>query len=103
MYATTNTLTVAGKTSLLDTLAGRVAHSSQSLVFTGTVEVNREKRDYDSFRKMSAYVLQSDMFFPELTVKETITLSAILRLPKDMALSVKLQRVDQVTTSLSFL
>lgn len=88
----------AGKTSLLDMLAGRVAHSTQKLSFSGAVKINGEKRNFALFRKMSAFVQQSDMLFPELTVRETITFSAILRLPGDMPRETKMQRVDQVMT-----
>ena len=86
----------AGKTSLLDMLAGRVGHISQEYTVTGSIKVNGEQRDFDAFRTISAYVLQSDNFFPELTVRETIMLSALLRLPKDMPLEKKVARVSQV-------
>jgi ABC-type multidrug transport system ATPase subunit len=85
----------AGKTSLLDLLAGRIS-AAKGYSISGTVTINGEKRDYDSFRQMSAYVVQSDYFFPELTVKETIAFSATLRLPKTMSQEKKMQRVDQV-------
>ena len=46
-------------------------------------------------------MLQADYFFPEMTVRETITLSARLRLPKDMPEQDKLDRVNQVHQTLS--
>eukprot|EP00730_Choanoeca_flexa_P005423 TRINITY_DN11938_c6_g1_i16.p1 TRINITY_DN11938_c6_g1~~TRINITY_DN11938_c6_g1_i16.p1 ORF type:complete len:739 (+),score=188.31 TRINITY_DN11938_c6_g1_i16:284-2500(+) len=89
----------AGKTTLLNILAGRledtgVGHAS------GSILVNGEKRDYASFRKNSAYVLQQDIFFAELTVKETIRFSAELRLPREMSKEAKEKRVQSVITEL---
>lgn len=90
----------AGKTSLLDCLAGRLVPAATNTL-SGSVLINGQKRDFDSFRQLSAYVLQQDNFFAELTVKETILLSAQLRLPKDMPESEKEQRVEQVLFFLS--
>lgn len=86
----------AGKTSLLDLLAGRITVSQSRRSISGAILINGKKRNYDEFRKQSAYVLQSDNFFAELTVKETITLSAMLRLPRDMPDEAKHARVAQV-------
>ena len=63
---------------------------------TGHILINGEKRNYDSFRQMSAYVLQQDLLFPELTVLETVTLSALLRLPGKMKKEEKLSRVQAI-------
>ena len=86
----------AGKTTLLHMLAGRLVPSKGSTT-SGTVMVNGKRRDFDSFRQMSAYVLQEDNFFPELTVKETVSLAALLRLPREMPDEQKLLRVEQVS------
>ena len=61
--------------------------------------MNGEKRDFNSFRKVSAYVLQQDIFFAELTVQETIRFSAELRLPRSMSKEAKEARVEQVSNS----
>lgn len=90
----------AGKTSLLDLLAGRITVSKSQRTIAGAVHINGEKRDFDEFRTLSAYVLQSDNMFAELTVRETITLSALLRLPTDMPEENKLRRVEQLITEL---
>ncbi|XP_068311557.1 ABC transporter G family member 15-like [Pyrus communis] len=66
----------SGKSTLLDSLAGRL---SQNLVMTGNVLVNGNKMrlDYGA----AAYVTQENTLLGTLTVKETITYSAHLRLP----------------------
>lgn len=89
----------AGKTSLLNLLAGRVA-SSKAAVANGAVFVNGEPRDYSRFKQLSAYVLQDDDMFAELTVREQITYAATLRLPREMPCSAKLARVERVIQEL---
>ncbi|EDQ91872.1 uncharacterized protein MONBRDRAFT_19734 [Monosiga brevicollis MX1] len=89
----------AGKTTLLNMLAGRLSDAGHGRS-SGSITINGYKRDFDTFRHISAYVLQSDSFFPELTVRETIMLSAKLRLPHDMPMSEKKARVDAIIAEL---
>ncbi len=58
----------SGKTTLLNTLAGQVKKSS------GLMTLNGRKLTKKNRRKTS-YVLQADIFFPNLTLRETITVS----------------------------
>nr|KJB35753.1 hypothetical protein B456_006G126900 [Gossypium raimondii] len=69
----------SGKSTLLDALAGRL---SGNVVMTGNVLLNGKKKrlDYGSF----AYVTQEDILLGTLTVRETITYSAQLRLPSSL-------------------
>ncbi|XP_039032839.1 ABC transporter G family member 12-like [Hibiscus syriacus] len=68
----------SGKSTLLDALAGRL---SGNVVMTGNVLLNGKKRlDYGSV----AYVTQEDILLGTLTVRETITYSAQLRLPSSL-------------------
>ncbi|KAK8336595.1 hypothetical protein V6Z11_A09G134400 [Gossypium hirsutum] len=69
----------SGKSTLLDALAGRLAGN---VVMTGNVLLNGKKKrlDYGSF----AYVTQEDILLGTLTVRETITYSAQLRLPSSL-------------------
>ncbi|KAL2521288.1 ABC transporter G family member 5 [Forsythia ovata] len=64
----------AGKSSLLEILAGKVTPQSAS------VYVNHKPLDKAQFKKISGYVTQKDTLFPLLTVEETLTFSAKLRL-----------------------
>lgn len=89
----------AGKTTLLNMLAGRLVDQGRAHT-SGAILVNGQRRHYGSFRRMSAYVLQEDCMFAELTVKETITLSALLRLPRSMPRAEKLRRVADIIAEL---
>ncbi|XP_042375083.1 ABC transporter G family member 12-like [Zingiber officinale] len=66
----------SGKSTLLDSLAGRLGNN---VVLHGSVLLNGRKRrlDYGAV----AYVRQENVFLGTLTVRETITYSAHLRLP----------------------
>lgn len=89
----------AGKTSLLNLLAGRIT-SSRGANASGEVLVNGEPRDYNLFKKLAAYVLQDDDMFAELTVEEQLRYAALLRLPASMAREKKLIRVQRVIQEL---
>jgi len=47
-------------------------------------------------REQSGYVMQDDSHLVRLTVKETLTFSALLRLPAEMPKKEKMDRVDRV-------
>jgi ABC-type lipoprotein export system ATPase subunit len=64
----------AGKSTLLDILAGRLISNN----VTGQILTNQKAVDFSTFRKQSAYVMQSDALFPLLTVKETLYYAAHL-------------------------
>ncbi|KAL8099593.1 hypothetical protein AgCh_032015 [Apium graveolens] len=69
----------SGKSTLLDTLAGRLSNNT---IMTGHIYVNGAKRRRDF--GVVAYVTQEDVLLGTLTVRETITYSAHLRLPPTM-------------------
>ena len=76
----------AGKSSLLEILAGKITPQS------GSVLINNNAIEKANFNKISGYVTQKDMLFPLLTVEETLTFSAKLRLklpPSELSLKVK--------------
>lgn len=66
----------AGKTTLLEILAGKVSQGKVS----GQVLVNGRPMDGPEYRRVSGFVPQEDALFPFLTVQETLTYSALLRL-----------------------
>ncbi|CAN6827768.1 unnamed protein product [Brassica oleracea] len=66
----------AGKTTLLEILAGKVSQGRVS----GQVLVNGRPMDGPEYRRVSGFVPQEDALFPFLTVQETLTYSALLRL-----------------------
>ncbi|KAJ2393773.1 hypothetical protein GGI05_002334, partial [Coemansia sp. RSA 2603] len=87
----------AGKTTLLNVLAGRV----QGGRVYGDIMFNGAKRDPHNFKRMLAFVEQDDLMFPQLTVAETLTTSAELRLPDNKyAKADKLERVELVMRQL---
>ncbi|KAJ6300435.1 hypothetical protein OIU76_021265 [Salix suchowensis] len=67
----------SGKSTLLDSLAGRL---SSNVKMSGKVLINANRSSTDC-RDIS-YVTQEDFFLGTLTVRETITYSAQLRLPR---------------------
>lgn len=89
----------AGKTTLLNLLAGRITSASK-FQSSGQVLINGRKRNFKTFKKISAYVMQDDDMFAELTVQEQITFSSLLRLPASMKKEKKLKRVDKVIQEL---
>ncbi|XP_076944784.1 ABC transporter G family member 15-like [Bidens hawaiensis] len=66
------------KSTLLDSLAGRL---SKNVVMTGDILLNGKKKRLSNGNGVVAYVTQEDVLMGTLTVRETITYSAYLRLP----------------------
>ncbi|CAN8076591.1 unnamed protein product [Agarophyton chilense] len=66
----------SGKTTLLNLLAGRSNHppSAGEVLFDGKKRVARTKRHI-------GYVMQDDVFFSNLTVRETLSFTAAIRVP----------------------
>lgn len=66
----------AGKTTLLEILAGSISPCRVS----GRVLINDAPINTACFRRASGYVTQDEALFPHLTVEETLTYSARLRI-----------------------
>ncbi|CAL1386336.1 unnamed protein product [Linum trigynum] len=69
----------AGKTTLLEIVAGKISSSCRQV--SGEVLINSRPLDARAIRRQSGFVTQEDALFPELTVEETLTYSAQLKLP----------------------
>ncbi|XVF76027.1 hypothetical protein PTKIN_Ptkin13bG0234700 [Pterospermum kingtungense] len=81
----------SGKTSLLNLLGGRLIQSTVG----GSITYNDQP--YSKFLKSRiGFVTQDDVLFPHLTVKETLTYAARLRLPKTLTKQQKEKRAIDV-------
>lgn len=78
-----------GKTTLLDCLSG------QKQLDSGSVRLNRERLS-KKWRRRICYVLQQDIFFAGLTLRETLEYTAMLRLPEKIPRSEKIRCVDHI-------
>lgn len=83
----------SGKTTLLNILAGRLSPGSGEILLNGT-KLNKK------VKKKICYVLQEDIFFAHLTLQETLTFSAMLRLPDTLSKDQKLQKVEEIVDNL---
>lgn len=77
----------AGKSSLLNILA-----QQQKRNFSGTLCVNGVKPG-NTFKSISAFVQQEDIFLGNMTVYETLLFHAMLKVPASQSLEQKRQRV----------
>ncbi|KAI8851750.1 ABC-2 type transporter-domain-containing protein [Chytridium lagenaria] len=82
----------AGKTSLLQIIAAE-AHLGS---LTGSITINGEEVGTQGIKKISGFVFQDDIILATMTVKEAITMSALLRLPADMSVEEKNDRVTKI-------
>ncbi|WVZ95977.1 hypothetical protein U9M48_041674 [Paspalum notatum var. saurae] len=88
----------SGKSTLLDALAGRIARDS--LRGGGGVTLNGEPLHGRRLRSISAYVMQDDLLYPMLTVRETLQFAAEFRLPRALPPERKRARVDALVDQL---
>jgi ABC-type multidrug transport system ATPase subunit len=86
----------SGKTSLLNQMSGRMKGNRIST--TGQTLFNGSE---DASSIKSAYVIQQDILLPTLTVRETLTYAAQLRLPSSVTQVERTQLVEEVITELS--
>ncbi|KAJ3335669.1 Talin-1 [Gonapodya sp. JEL0774] len=89
----------AGKTTFLDILAGR----QKSGVVAGEILVNGVPMAPDEYKRSIGFVDQEDTLIETLTVRETITYSALLRLPQAMSNDAKRFRVREAMVELGIL
>ena len=87
----------SGKTTLLTALSGRVPQC-KNMTLRGSVLINGTPlADYAT---PIGYVPQDDMFYSQMTVRETLTMTAALRLPKTATEEEREAAVEEVLTTL---
>ncbi|RIB11357.1 ABC transporter-domain-containing protein [Gigaspora rosea] len=85
-----------GKTTLLNALSGRLCTEDVE----GTIKMNGH-RSTEDLKRFIAYCTQEDVFFPHLTVRETLTYTSRLRLPREAPISAKLEQVENIIQALN--
>eukprot|EP01133_Synstelium_polycarpum_P016895 gene16895-20090_t len=89
----------SGKTTLLNTISGR--YSKDEMKVDGTIMFNTIKSPSPALvKKAVGYVMQRDYLLPNLTVRESLDFSALLRLPVAQPYADKMKRVDTVLAEL---
>jgi ABC-type multidrug transport system ATPase subunit len=89
----------AGKTSLLNILAGRVGPDRNKSI-TGRIMLDGKPIDPAVFRTQVAYVMQNDALLPFTTPREALRFSAYLRRPHAESRAVKEAKVEEMLDSL---
>ncbi|KAI2808521.1 hypothetical protein BLOT_006466 [Blomia tropicalis] len=84
----------SGKTTLLNLLSGRVKPSAGGCITLNGTAINKQ------LRRRICYVLQQDIFFANLTLRQTLMYSARLRLPQTMKHADKVALVDKLIDEL---
>ncbi|GAB2290006.1 ABC transporter G member 22, partial [Dionaea muscipula] len=82
-----------GKTTLLNLLSGRAKPNSGTITYNGYPYSK-------SLKRRIGFVLQDDLVLPHLTVKETLTYAALLRLPNSLTREQKKERAMDVICEL---
>lgn len=85
--------TGAGKTTFMNMLAKRADGIQLS---GGKIELAGQQYSRRTLKGVGGYVMQFDVFFPNLTVRETLTYAAQLRLPSTLSAEEKKERVEEV-------
>ena len=81
----------AGKTTLMDVLAGRKTGG----YIEGDIKISGYPKKQETFARISGYCEQNDIHSPNVTVHESLTYSAWLRLPAEV--DVKTRKVNSYT------
>ncbi|KAL0432140.1 UNVERIFIED_CONTAM: ABC transporter G family member 25 [Sesamum latifolium] len=86
----------SGKSTLLNALAGRLHHGHG---LAGTILFNNRKLT-KSIQKKTGFVSQDDVFYPHLTVRETLVFCSLLRLPSSVPKNQKIAIAESVVSEL---
>ncbi|CAN1280718.1 Pleiotropic drug resistance protein 1 [Linum perenne] len=82
----------AGKTTLMDVLAGRKTGG----YIEGDITISGYPKKQETFARISGYCEQNDIHSPQVTVYESLVYSAWLRLPKEVDENTRMMFVEQV-------
>ncbi|XP_039012083.1 pleiotropic drug resistance protein 3-like [Hibiscus syriacus] len=82
----------AGKTTLMDVLSGR----KTSGYIEGDIRIGGYPKVQETYARISAYCEQTDIHSPMITVEESVTYSAWLRLPTEIDKNKRLEFVAEV-------
>lgn len=87
----------SGKTTFLDILAKK----AKSGTIGGQILVDgSECPSIEQYQRITGYVDQEDIHYPELTVRETVEFSAFVRLPESISIESKKRRAQTVLEQL---
>lgn len=84
----------SGKTTLLTALAGRLPGK-----VSGNITYNGQPFS-SSMKRKTGFVTQDDVLYPHLTVLETLTYAALLRLPKKLTREEKIEQAELIIVEL---
>ncbi|XP_054824323.1 ABC transporter G family member 21-like isoform X2 [Prosopis cineraria] len=84
----------SGKTTLLTALAGRLTGK-----VSGSITYNGQPFS-SSMKRKTGFVTQDDVLYPHLTVLETLTFAALLRLPKSLTRKEKMEQAETIMAEL---
>jgi ABC-type multidrug transport system ATPase subunit len=91
----------AGKSSLLNVLAGRIYDGIiDGNIYLNNENITGEKKNFKKMKRIVGYVPQEEHLLANLTVKETLTIAAMMRLPDIFTKEQKLQQVQNVIEEL---
>ncbi|KAK2970230.1 hypothetical protein RJ640_021666 [Escallonia rubra] len=82
----------AGKTTLLDVLSGRKTGG----IIEGDIRIGGYPKRQATYARISGYCEQTDIHSPQITIEESLTYSAWLRLPSQIPQITKLEFVAEV-------
>ncbi|XP_068632466.1 ATP-binding cassette sub-family G member 1-like isoform X2 [Battus philenor] len=85
----------AGKSTLLNILAGYTTKG-----VNGRITVNGHARDMRVFKKLSSYIMQDDLLQPRLTVSESMSIAADLKLGTELGKAEKQLIVEEILQTL---
>lgn len=86
----------SGKTTLLNTLSQRTNITNKNLQFSGTINYETSLLNTTNGHIKHAYMLQTDIFLPGLTLWETLSTQADLRLPPHVSKTEKIELIEYI-------